>query len=83
LVIASILAVLVCLFWFIVKPDFEPLVALITSIIALLSLLFIEKRKGKNNSQNQEISQRSLGIQAGGNVSIRENGEKRKYEKKD
>ncbi|MEO0433589.1 MAG: hypothetical protein AAF151_18030 [Cyanobacteria bacterium J06656_5] len=55
--------------WLISDPGFEPALVLIGSISALVSAFVVEKRK-RRSRQHQSISNSSMGIQAGGDVSI-------------
>jgi len=78
--IISIFVVILSAIWLIFQPGFDPLITLGVSLITTISLFIVEKQKNRNNSQNQEISDSSIGIQAGGNISIHGNGDKRKHD---
>lgn len=74
--ILSVITLIGSLAWLIVAPGFEPALALIGSISAIVSTFLLEGRKSKeeimpkNIQQNQSISKSSTGIQAGGDVNI-------------
>jgi hypothetical protein len=65
-----IIALIVSFFWFFSDPGFEPALACIGSILALMPVVFVEKRNKQSAQQYQAVSKSSMGIQAGGNVSI-------------
>ena len=56
--------------WVLVDPGFEPGLAVLGSASALLGLFVTAKKKRSTSSQEQVVSGRSTGIQAGGDVSI-------------
>ena len=56
--------------WVISDPGFEPSLAVVGSISALISSFFVEKRNTRLPEQHQSISKSSVGVQAGGDVSI-------------
>lgn len=56
--------------WVIVDPGFESALAVIGSISALVSAFLVEKRNARRAQQLQSVSRSSIGVQAGGNVSI-------------
>lgn len=58
------------IFWVIADPDFEPALAVVGSISALISAFLFEKRNAQRAQQHQSISKSSIGVQAGGDVSI-------------
>jgi hypothetical protein len=55
--------------WFVAAPDYEPAIAIVTSLSAFIAAL-IGERKAKNKGQVQSVAQSGLGIQAGGDVKI-------------
>jgi hypothetical protein len=65
--------------WLIASPGFEPGLALIGSISAIIYAFLIEGKKSRETrnlkkiQQSQTISKSSSGIQAGGDVNIVEN----------
>jgi hypothetical protein len=77
--ILSIITLLGSIAWFIASPGFEPGLAVIGSISAIITIFLIERKKSKEEStsrsikQQQSISKSSTGIQAGGDVIIGEN----------
>ena len=56
--------------WFIAVPDYEPAIAIVTSLSAFIAVWFGEKRTKRKALQNQSIAENSIGIQAGGDVSM-------------
>ena len=56
--------------WFIAVPDYEPAIAIVTSLSAFIAAWFGEKRAKRQASQNQFVAENGLGIQAGGDVSV-------------
>lgn len=56
--------------WFIAVPDYEPAIAIATSLSAFIAAWFGEKRAKRNALQNQSIAANGIGIQAGGDVSV-------------
>lgn len=67
--LASI-ALLGSIAWVIADPGFEPGLAVVSSFSALVSAFLVGKRNARRAQQHQSVSQSSMGIQAGGNVSI-------------
>jgi len=56
--------------WGIADPGFEPALAVVGSISALISAFLVEKRNARRAQQHQSVSKSSIGVQAGGDVSI-------------
>lgn len=56
--------------WFITNPDYEPAIASVTSLSALIAVLIREKRAKQRAMQNQSVAENGIGIQAGGNVTV-------------
>lgn len=56
--------------WMIAVPDYEPALAIVTSLSTLISVVLIEKRKAREATQRQSVSGDSIGVQAGGDVHI-------------
>ena len=56
--------------WFIAVPDYEPAIAIATSLSAFIVAWFGEKRAKRQVSQNQFVAENGLGIQAGSDVSV-------------
>lgn len=72
--ILSVIALMGSIAWLIVSPGFEPALAVIGSLSALISVFFIQERKSRHVQQQQSVSKSSVGIQAGGDVNIGDNG---------
>lgn len=74
--ILSIITLIGSMAWLIFAPGFEPVLALIGSISAIISTFFIEGKNSKeeimpqNIQQSQSVSKSSTGIQAGGDIKI-------------
>ena len=56
--------------WFIAVPDYEPAIAIVTSLSAFIAAWFGENRAKRKALQNQSVAADGIGIQAGGDVSI-------------
>lgn len=61
--------------WLIAEPGFEPALAVVVSSSALISAFVVDKRNAKRAQQHQSVSNSSIGIQAGGDVSVGNIGE--------
>ncbi len=69
----AVVALIASIAWLVSDPSFEPALALIGSMSALVSAFVVEKRSKQHaRQQHQSVSKSSMGIQAGGNVSIRD-----------
>lgn len=66
----AVIALIGSIAWIIADPGFEPALAVVGSISALVSAFVVEKRNARRAQQNQSISKSSIGVQAGGDVSI-------------
>ena len=66
----SVVALIGSVAWAVSDPGFEPVLAIVGSLSALVSMLFIEKRSSQPPHQHQAVSKSSIGIQAGGDVQI-------------
>jgi hypothetical protein len=67
----TFIALIVSIAWFISDRSFEPALAVLGSISALATAFAVEKRsKQYARQQHQSVSKTSMGIQAGGDVSI-------------
>ena len=66
----AFIALIVSIAWLVSSPSFEPALALVTSMLTLISTFVVEKRSKRVAKQHQSVSNSSMGIQAGGNVSI-------------
>lgn len=56
--------------WFIARPDYEPAIAIATSLSAFIAAWFGEKRAKQRATQNQFVAEKGIGIQARGDVSV-------------
>jgi hypothetical protein len=54
--------------WFIATPDYEPAIAIVTSLSAMIAAWFHSRKQEHHAAQNQAIAENGIGIQAGGNV---------------
>lgn len=68
--VLSFLALLGSVAWFIYAPDFEPAIAIVTSISTLIATWIASKREQKSASQTQTVGDNAVGIQSGGNVTV-------------
>lgn len=75
--VLSFLALLGSIAWFIYAPDFEPAIAIVTSISTLIATWFASKREKNGASQTQVVGDNAVGIQSGGNVTVGDIGLKR------
>jgi allophanate hydrolase subunit 1 len=67
----TVVALICSIAWLVSAPGFEPAIALVGSMSALVSTFVVEKRsKQRARQQHQSVSKSSMGIQAGGDVSI-------------
>ena len=55
--------------WFIAQRDYEPAIAIVTSLSTFIAAWFGEKKMKRQASQNQTVAKNGIGIQAGGDVS--------------
>ena len=56
--------------WFIAQPNYEPAIAIVTSLVAFIAAWFGDKKLKRQANQNQTVSKNGIGIQAGGDVSM-------------
>ncbi|MER2512157.1 MAG: hypothetical protein ABTQ25_07020 [Nitrosomonas ureae] len=56
--------------WFVAVPDYEPAIAIVTSLSAFIAALIGERKAKKKAEQVQSVARSGLGIQAGGDVKI-------------
>lgn len=69
--------------WFIAQRDYEPAIAILTSLSAFIAAWFVDRKQKRQANQNQSISKNGIGIQAGGDVklgSIRTSGKNKDAE---
>jgi integral membrane sensor domain MASE1 len=55
--------------WFIAQRDYEPAIAIVTSLTAFIAAWLGGKKLERQANQSQTVSSDGIGIQAGGNVS--------------
>ena len=55
--------------WLIAQPDYEPAIAVVTSLSALIGCLLAE-RHAKRRVQEQTVGPGGVGVQAGGNITM-------------
>lgn len=56
--------------WLYIDPKFDSAVATATALAALIALFVIPTKKKQSPNQSQTVTERSTGIQAGGDVNI-------------
>jgi len=66
----SLAALLGSIAWLVVMPGFEPALAVMSSLTALVATSHLANKRKRSLSQNQTLGKGSTGIQAGGNVTI-------------
>jgi hypothetical protein len=66
----SVITLIGSIAWLVSGPGFEPALAVVGSISALISAFVVEKRSTQRAQQHQSVSKTSIGVQAGGDVSI-------------
>lgn len=66
----SFIALVGSIGWFFSAPDYEPAIAIVTSLIALIGLWLKGRKDEPKASQIQTIGEDGIGIQAAGNVNI-------------
>ena len=64
----SALAFIGSVAWFIALPDYEPAIAIVTSLSAFIAAWFGDKKMKRQANQNQTVEKDGVGIQAGGDV---------------
>lgn len=65
--ILSFVAFIASVAWCIKSPDYEPAIAIVTSLIALIAS-WRGSKKGHSAYQHQVVGENGFGIQAGGDV---------------
>lgn len=68
--ILSIITLIGSISWFAYSPDFEPAIAIVTSLSALIATWIANKQGQKKESQIQTVGENSAGIQSTGNVTV-------------
>ena len=56
--------------WFAAQRDYEPAIAIVTSLSAFIAAWLHDKKLKRQASQSQTVSSNGIGIQAGGDVSV-------------
>lgn len=56
--------------WLFASPGYEPAIAVITALVAFIGAWLTDKKREQSGEQNQIVEKNSIGIQAGGNVSV-------------
>ena len=69
-IILAVIALIGSIAWVIVSPGFDSGLAVIGSMSALVSSVIVQKRTAFRAKQHQSVSKSSIGVQAGGDVSI-------------
>jgi hypothetical protein len=67
--ILAAIALIGSIAWVIADPGFESALSVVGSISALISAFLVERRNARR-TQHQSVSKSSIGVQAGGDVSI-------------
>ncbi|GHA70089.1 hypothetical protein GCM10009007_08420 [Formosimonas limnophila] len=70
--ILSTLALIGSILWFTKMPDYEPAIAIVTSITALIAAWYKGQKPEQQATQRQGVAENGVGIQAGGNITIGE-----------
>lgn len=68
--ILAVIALIGSIAWMIAAPGFEPALAVVGSISALVTSFLVQKRSTRRAQQHQSVSKSSIGVQAGRDVSI-------------
>ena len=58
------------IFWLIAQPDYEPAIAVVTSLSALIGSIVVDRNRKSHSPQRQTVGERGVGVQAGGDVNI-------------
>ena len=56
--------------WLIAQPGYAPGLAIITSALTLISTFVVQRKSVRRAQQHQSVSKSSVGIQAGGDVTV-------------
>lgn len=64
------LAFIGSIIWFIEQRDYEPAIAIVTSLSAFIAAWYGDKKLKRQATQNQSVSKNGIGIQAGGDVNM-------------
>lgn len=67
--ILTAFSVVICFIWLLIQPGFESLIALLSSAVSFITVFFIDYRnRNKPLKQKQKITNKSIGLQAGGDI---------------
>ena len=69
-ILVALAAFIASLAWFIATPGYEPAIAALTSLLALVGLYLTRQGSRRKYGQNQKVSGSGIGIQAAGDVRI-------------
>jgi len=72
--VLAVVALIGSVIWLTAEPGFEPALAVVVSSSALVSAFLVHRRSKPRAQQYQSVSGSSLGLQAGGDVSIGDAG---------
>lgn len=72
--ILAAIAVVGSFAWLIAAPGFEPALAAVGAISALVSTFLSGQQDGRRAEQQQSVSTSSIGVQAAGDVKIHDRG---------
>lgn len=64
----SFIALLGSIAWLIAEPDYEPVIAVVTSLVTFITTFISLKKTDATPEQTQVVTDGSIGVQAGGNV---------------
>ena len=68
--ILAVVALIISAVWLYFEQGFEPVLATVVSLSALISTFFFRQKEATDKGQNLTVEDRSNAIQAGGDVSI-------------
>lgn len=66
----ALAALLASIAWCVTAPGYEPAIAIITSLSALIGTSLAQNRRERRAMQSQKISRNAVGVQAGRDVTI-------------
>lgn len=66
----ALVALIASIAWCIAAPGYEPAIAVVTSLSALIGASLVQKRRERDAMQSQTISHNAVGVQAGRDVKI-------------
>ena len=68
--ILAVVALIASIAWVIAEPGYEPTLAVVGSMSALIAALLVDKKRARRAQQHQSVAKSSVGVQAGGDVTI-------------